>query len=205
MYSVPSVQSFRCSSDITWVTEQQFESRTPKILFHLENPTNVTSANGTSWSIWLRLAMTAVLWCLDGSHLGGSLLVHCLRFQCDSITHEASPEEELPSAPSPKISFTWSKLSACRINSSFTWRETELSKISICCWVFARPTTQNKTKSSWTFVSCALPLTCSDWESWTKSLCTVWLVSTWERKLITWLRSSRHCCCRAAWHEQRSN
>lgn len=42
-------------------------------------------------------------------------------------------------------------------------------------------------------------LTCRDWESCTKSLWTVWLVSTWERRLITWLRSSRHCCCRAAW------
>lgn len=48
-----------------------------------------------------------------------------------------------------------------------------------------------------------LSTTCSAWESWTKSLCTIWLVSTWERRLITWLRSSRHCWCRAAWHSQR--
>lgn len=50
------------------------------------------------------------------------------------------------------------------------------------------------------FLMCSA--TCSDWESWTKSLCTVWLVSTWERRLITWLRSSRHCWCRLAWHPE---
>lgn len=55
----------------------------------------------------------------------------------------------------------------------------------------------------WPLPSFQLPtaaplLTCSDWESSTKSLWTVWLVSTWERMLITWLRSSRHCWCKAS-------
>lgn len=54
-------------------------------------------------------------------------------------------------------------------------------------------------------LDCLLSPTCSDWESWTKSLCTVWLVSSWERRLITWLRISKHCCCRDAWQKNISD
>lgn len=45
--------------------------------------------------------------------------------------------------------------------------------------------------------------TCSDCDSCTKSFCTAWLVSSRERRLITWLRHSKHCCCNTACKIQR--
>lgn len=228
-------QSIHGSAKITLVTKQQLWSLTPN--HHLWNK----QKNNVSLGVSIQSASSSScdnpsghenISCGDGYlafighcwvtvfYLGLFTLVPMWLF----ITHEASAGGEPASlTPSPRISLTCSRLSACRISSSFTWRKRDGSVtyqfiINIgrelyissaekrrkkFCQFFSFRICNHHSSTKANLYSCPLFLTCSDWDSWTKSLCTVWLVSTWERILITWLRSSRHCCCSAAWQPQR--
>ncbi len=127
-YSVP--KAFMVHQKSLWSLSNRFGHWRQTIISETNNTNNVSLGVSIQqqqlW--WSRWVMTVFHVPMVSRSLLVPLgmfffLVCALWFQCDSITHEASAGGELASlTPSSRISLTCSRLSACRISSSFTWR-----------------------------------------------------------------------------------